>query len=338
MIYPVKFLVTGGSGFIGARVLLGLLERGIPVVATDLQPNMPWVRQLAQYRDRESGGQDLQDALENAEILRLDVSDETAVRGVFEAHPDLTHVIHLAYLFNTDILADQRRAAAVNIMGSIYLQEAAAESDIRRMVFASSETVYGPSQSAYGDHPVHEEEYCAPHDHHYLYGMMKLLNERTAAEYVKAGRLDAACIRPPVVFGDGRERGAVLWAGAFASNPAVGKPVGLPFAGQSRESWIYVDDCAEQFIRLALKPEALSHLSYNSGGFSHTAEEIMRMVADWIPDAAYDFNESVPRTPLVDDTDGTRLEQEIDFTLRPMKEALHRHINEARFRAGQPPI
>ena len=320
-------------------MLLGLLERGIPVVATDLQPNMPWVRQLAQYRDRESGGQDLQDALENAEILRLDVSDETAVRGVFEAHPDLTHVIHLAYLFNTDILADQRRAAAVNIMGSIYLQEAAAESDIRRMVFASSETVYGPSQSAYGDHPVHEEEDCAPHDHHYLYGMMKLLNERTAAEYVKERSQFG---KPLAAFQNTQfklaEMLAVLWAGAFASNPAVGKPVGLPFAGQSRESWIYVDDCAEQFIRLALKPEALSHLSYNSGGFSHTAEEIMRMVADWIPDAAYDFNESVPRTPLVDDTDGTRLEQEIDFTLRPMKEALHRHINEARFRAGQPPI
>jgi len=330
----MKFLITGGTGFIGARVLMRLLERGVPVIAADAHRNPAWLRQLAQFHDRESGGTRLQEALDKTEFPTLDVSDETAVRSLFDAHPDITHVIHLAYLFNTDILADQRRAAAVNIMGSIHLMEAAAETGVHRVVFASSETVYGPSQAFYGNHPVREDEYCAPHDQFYLYGMMKLLNELTAREYLQAGRLDVACIRPPVVFGDGRERGAVLWAGEFASNPALGKSVRLPFSRHSTESWIYVDDCAEQFVRLALKAENLSHLVYNSGGYSHSAEEIMLLVKAWAPDAEYDFDESIPRTPLVDITDGSRLEQEIDFTPRATREALKLHMNEARVHAG----
>jgi UDP-glucose 4-epimerase len=330
----MKVLITGSTGFIGARVLLNLLERGIPAIAADANLNTEWVRLLARFRDNESGGNRLQDSVEKTEFICLDISDDASVQRLFEANPDITHVIHLAYLFNTDIIADQRRAAAVNIMGTVHLLEAAADLGVRRMVFAGSETVYGPSQDTYGDHPVREDEYCAPQDHAYLYGMMKLLNERTAHEYLKAQRLDVACIRPPVVFGDGRDRGAVLWAGQFASNPAIGTFVQLPFSRSSKESWIYVDDCAEQFVSLTLKPEKLSHLSYNSGGFCHTAEEMMTMVEEWIPGAQYAFDENIPRTSLVDDTDGSRLEAEIDFKPRPVREALKRHIEEARFRAG----
>jgi nucleoside-diphosphate-sugar epimerase len=164
--------------------------------------------------------------------------------------------------------------------------------------------------------------------------MMKLLVERTGLEYRKAGTLDIACTRPPVVFGDGRDRGAVLWAGRFASYPAVGKKAELPFSAGSKESWIYVDDCAEQFIRLALKAEPLSHFAYNTGGFSHSAREMMEMVREIVPDTRVEYDESVPRSLLVDDTDGTRIQGEIGFTLRPMREALRLHIEEARFRAG----
>src|ERR1039458_2521562 len=92
-------------------------------------------------------------------------------------------------------------------------------------------------------------------DHFFTYGVMKILNEFMAQKYVEKHRISLACARPPVVFGHGRKRGAVLWAEHFVSLPAVGKPVSLPFSAASRDCWVYVDDCAEQLVRLALKPQ-----------------------------------------------------------------------------------
>ena len=334
----MKVLVTGGTGFIGARVTLNLLNRGVPVVVADSVLNMPWIGQLAEFYDAQHSDASVAENLKDAEFVEFDVADPTSVDALFSSHPGITHVIHLAFMFNNDILSDIRRGASVNIVGTANLLEASVNQGIRRLVFASSETVYGPSQEHYGNHAVKEDEYCAPHDHAYLYGVMKILNERIAAEYVNAGRLDVACARPPVVFGDGRDRGAVMWAGQFASLPAVGKKARLPFSRSSRESWIYVDDCAEQFVRLTLKPGPLSHQVYNSGGASLSAGEMMEMVRQWLPDTEVEFDESVPRTPLVDDTNGTRLAKEIGFEPRPVLDALKLHINEARFRAGLKPI
>src|SRR5438093_3504249 len=101
---------------------------------------------------------------------------------------------------------------------------------------------------------------------------MKVLNEFMAQKYVKSRGVSLACVRPPVVFGHGRKRGSVLWADDFATKPALGQPVVLPFPAATRDAWIYVDDCAEQLVRLSLA-EKLSHFAYNTGGESVTAAE-----------------------------------------------------------------
>jgi len=139
------------------------------------------------------------------------------------------------------------------------------------------------------------------------------------------------------VFGHGRKRGAVLWAEAFASLPAVGKPVRLPFSKENRDCWVYVDDCAEQLVRLALKP-ALSHFAYNSSGWAIKAGDLANLVRRWVPDAEIDFDETVRTTPLVDDLDGSRLIEEIGFHPRPLAEGVLAHINEARAQAQLPVI
>jgi nucleoside-diphosphate-sugar epimerase len=141
-------------------------------------------------------------------------------------------------------------------------------------------------------------------------------------------------MRPPIVYGDGRMRGSVLWACEFASNPALGKKIKLPFSKDSRDCWIYVDDAAEQFVRLALKSK-LNHFAYNNGGHSVTAEELMQTVKSIVPDAEYEFDESVSRTLLVDRCDSSRLEQEIDFIPRSLAEGVRTQIEEARKRQPQ---
>ena len=316
----MKFLVTGGAEFIGASVVRNLLKRGVPVVIGELKPD-----------------QAILSKLKGAEVETVDVADAASVEAVFARHPDLTHCIHLAYLMSAEVEADMPLGVSVNVLGMVNMFEAALRHKLARLVFTSSETVFGAEQKVYGDRPVVEDDYCGPNDHFFTYGVMKILDEYMARKYVEKHGMSIACTRPAVVFGHGRKRGSVLWAEAFATEPALGRTAKLPFSRQSRDTWVYKDDCAEQLIRLALKP-SLAHFAYNNGGASVTAEELAGAVRHWLPDARFEFDETRPRTPLIDRQDGARIEKETGFVPRPLVEGVRAHINEARKEAGLSPV
>ena len=238
---------------------------------------------------------------------------------------------------SAEVEANPHLGASVNILGMINLFEAAARHKLARLVFTSSETYFGASQKPFGDRDVIEDDFAPPSEHFFTYGMMKVLNEFMAQKYLRKHNISIACTRPPVVFGYGRKRGSVLWAEDFATLPALGKPVTLPFPAHTRDCWIYVDDCAEQLIRLAVKSE-LSHFAYNNGGETVTAAELATTVRHWLPDANISFDETKPTTPLIDRMSGARLEKEIGFKPRPLVEGVHAHINEARVAAGMNPV
>ncbi len=323
----MRFLVTGGTGFIGERVVKNIVQRGIPVVSADwnIDPQA-----VARIRSQDAGGADLT-------FVHLDVSDFHEVMSVFHQYPDMTHVIHLAYLMSAECETNPLLGVRVNLLGMTHLFEACLMRKLQRLIFTSSETVYGATQRVYGQRPVREDDFCSPADHFFTYGMMKVLNEFIAEKYISKHGLSLACTRPPVVFGHGRKHGSALWAADFASLPAVGKDVVLPFASTTRDCWIYVEDCAEQLVRLALKPH-LSHFAYNCGGETVTAEELAAMVRHWLPAARIEFDASKPGTPLIDDMDGTRLAEEVDFRPRPLLDGIRAHINEARTWTGLAPL
>ena len=331
----MKFLVTGGTGFIGARVVVNLWERKIPVVVADLNLNIEWLTQIALLKHVQNPAKltEVQEQIDQTSFVNLDVADREAVKNTFLKFNDITHVIHLAYLMSAEVEANHHRGASVNILGMVNIFDMTVEHNLTRLVFASSETIYGANHSVYGDenYAVTEADYCSLEDHFFTYGVMKMLNEYTAQKYIKTKGVSIACMRPPIVYGDGRMRGSVLWACEFATNPALDKPVKLPFSKDARDCWIYVDDAAEQFIRLALKP-TLNHFAYNNGGHSVTAGELMQTVKNILPNARYEFDENITRTPLIDRCDSTRLEQEIDFIPRSLEAGVKAQIEEARSR------
>ena len=322
----MKFLVTGGTGFIGLCVVRNLLRRGIACVATDCAIDP----ELAGELKRDTG-----ESTAAIDAQPMDVGDVDAIAGVFEKHPDITHVIHLAYILGPLVDENALLSTRVNILGTTHMFEIAAKRKLARMVFTSSETVFGPSQKPYGDRPVTEDDFCDPKSHAFTYAVMKLLNEHMGKRYVERHGASIVCTRPPVVFGHGRKRSAVMWAEHFASKPAIGEPVTLPFGPETRDTWIYKDDCAEQLVRLALKP-TVSHFAYNNGGACVSAKQLAAIVKKWIPGARIDFDASKPGTPLIDNQDGTRLIKEIDFAPRAIEEGVRAHINEARAEAGLP--
>ena len=324
----MKFLVTGGLGFIGQCVVRNLLQRGIPSVSADRIADAEAIAVLSEAGAR---------ANTSFDAMSMDVSDFRDVMSAFHKHPEISHVIHLAYVMGPLVDENTSLSTRVNILGMTNMFEAAVHHGLARLVFTSSETVYGPSQKTYGDRPVVETDFCDPASHTFTYAVMKLLNEHMGRRYVERYAADIVCTRPPVVFGHGRKRSAVMWAEHFASQPAVGETAKLPFGPETRDTWIYKDDCAEQLVRLALKPK-LAHFAYNSGGQCVSAAEIAAFVRRWIPDARFEFDTTRAGTPLIDNEDGTRLIREIDFTPRPLELGVRAHINEARLAALLPPV
>jgi nucleoside-diphosphate-sugar epimerase len=324
---PAKFLITGGLGFIGQAVVRNLLERRIPSVAADQSADGEALARFGTLASRTGT---------RFEFILMDVSDFRDVMAVFHKHPDITHAIHLAYVMGPLVDENTSLSTRVNILGMTHMFEAAVHHKLARLVFTSSETVSGPSQQPYGDRPVTEDDFCDPASHAFTYAVMKILNEHMGRRYVQRYGANIVCTRPPVVFGHGRKRSAVMWAEHFASKPAVGEPVTLPFGPETRDTWIYKDDCAEQLVRLALKPKT-AHFVYNHGGHCVTVGQLARIVRKWIPDARINFADGAG-TPLIDHQDGARLIREIDFVPRPLEEGVRAHINEARLCSGLPAV
>jgi UDP-glucose 4-epimerase len=317
----MQFLVTGGMGFIGWRVVRTLLQRKIPVVVADWHHD-PCIRQRL-----EGYGTAL------VEFASCDVSEFRDLASILHRHNGISHAIHLAYLMSAEVESNPHLGSRVNVLGTANLLEIALIERLQRVVFTSSEAVYGASQSVFGERPIVESDYCSPADQYFTYAMMKQLNEFMAEKYAQRHGISVVCTRPPIVFGHGRRHGSLMWSEEFVTLPALGKPVQLPFPAENRDCWLYVDDCAEQLVRLALKP-GLSHFVYNHGGHSVAAHEFAAMVKEQIPNAQISFDEHGRTTPLVDRIDGQRLEAEIQFAPRSLRDSIRAHIQDARTQEG----
>ena len=314
-------LVTGASGFIGSRVVLNLGKREIPIVAADLD--------LGQNKSKlEKKYIDLGFKKNLLTFEKLDITNEENITNLFSKYK-FDCVINLAYGIGTICEENPLLASKINILGTTSIFEMLVKHKIRRLVFASSETVYGAKQSVFGNRPIKETDYAGIDNHHFTYGVMKLLNEFMAEKYIQKYGCSIAYTRPSVVFGYGRQNTAINWAEDFAAKPALGEVANLPFSKDNVDNWIYVEDCAEQLIRLALK-DKLNFSSFNSGSETLDGHKLEATVKKFIPDAQINFLNEKTFTPLIDDQDDSRIRKEIDFIPRTFAEGVKCLIDEVR--------
>ena len=317
----MTILVTGATGYIGSRVVLQLAKRNLEIVAADLDMGKNKDKLKEKYT---SEGNDLN----LLKFEKLDITNFQNIELIFEKYK-FDSVINLAYGIGMICEDNPLLASKINIVGTTSIFEMIVKYKIRRLVFASSETVYGANQSYFGQRPVNENDYSGVDQHFFTYGVMKLLNEFMAEKYITKHGCSIAYTRPSVVFGHGRQNTAINWAEDFAAKPALGKPVHLPFSKKSTDNWIYVDDCAEQLVRLALKGK-LNFSSYNTGSQTVTGEELEKTVKNILPNAEIYFDENQLRTPLIDDQDDSRIRKEIDFNPRSFEDGVKSLINEVK--------
>ncbi|HJU88139.1 MAG TPA: NAD-dependent epimerase/dehydratase family protein [Gemmatimonadaceae bacterium] len=135
---PERALITGAAGFIGSHVVDALLERGWSVTGLD---------NFDSFYDPAVKRENLESAMSSPHfrLVEGDVRDLRLMqRVVEEAQPDV--VIHLAARAGVRPSIEQPTLyAEVNVGGTSAVLEAALRAGVRRLVVASSSSVYGDS-------------------------------------------------------------------------------------------------------------------------------------------------------------------------------------------------
>ena len=317
----MEFLVTGATGFIGKRVIKQLLLKDIKVVATDINvqtEKTSFFEYIKKYNLDTN----------KINLIELDISSKENINSIFDNN-NITHMICCGYQMSNMIDSDPVKGSKINIVGMTNLFETVVNYNIKRMIFPSSESVYGNSQTIYGNKAVHEDDYCGLQHQSFTYAVMKLLNEFMAQKFIKKHNVSIACTRPSVVFGFGRKRSSLMWAEDFATLPAIGKPVSLPFPKDNKDNFIYVDDCAEQMVLLALK-DKLNYFAYNTGSETVSGVQLAEIIKELVPNAEITFEPNANYTPFIDEQNDERIRKEISFIPRSLKEGIKAHMNEAR--------
>jgi len=308
----MKFLITGGTGFLGTYVAANFLHHGHEVICLEHTPDSSVISRFPP----------------EVSVIQGDVSEPGTVVKILSEHP-VEGVVHLAYVMGAEAEAHPPTAMRVNALGTANVFEEACKSGVKRILFTSSESIYGKSQSIYGERPVTEEDSCSPNDHVLNYSLTKLLNEHLAGKYEARFGAEIISLRISIVYGAGRKRGTTVWASDFATLPALGKPVTLPFPADDWHCYIYVEDVAEEIYQLMTKPR-LSHRIYNSGGHTVQAAELEAMVRKVIPEAKISFSADRPRSPFIYRMDHSRIIRELSFRPRSMIEGIQSHVTRAR--------
>jgi UDP-glucose 4-epimerase len=179
----MHYLVTGGAGFIGSHIVEELLRRGQRVrvldnFSTGKKDNLLFPGIAA--------------ARQNLDVMECDICDAA---GVGAAMKGVDYVLHEAALPSVPrSIADPISTNEVNVRGTLNVLLAARDAGVKRLVFASSSSVYGNSVVS----PKHEELPTNPLS---PYAVSKLAGERYCIAFHLAYKLPTACIRYFNVFG-----------------------------------------------------------------------------------------------------------------------------------------
>jgi UDP-glucose 4-epimerase len=172
------YLVTGGAGFIGSHIVERLVREGHRVRILD---------------DFSSGKEkNLASFAEDVEVIRGDIRDASAVRGATRGVEVVFHEGAIGSVFRS--VADPVTTHEVNVSGTVNVLLAAKESGVRRVVFASSSSVYGDSEVL----PKHEELRPNPVS---PYAVSKLAAEYYMSVFHKVYGVEAVSLRYFNIFG-----------------------------------------------------------------------------------------------------------------------------------------
>jgi len=350
----MKILVTGSAGFIGANLVLRLLESGGPGLDTTrhagLDPaslrivgldnlNDYYDPSLKEYRLRQIEARAAAHPEHDYVFFKGDIANKELVDKLF-AQYDFDIVVNLAAQAGVRYSIDNPDAyIQSNILGFYNILEACRHHPVQHLVYASSSSVYGGNKKIpfsvddRVDNPVS------------LYAATKKSNELFAHCYSKLYGIPTTGLRFFTVYGPaGRPDMAYF---GFTDKLVRGKTIRIFNYGNCRRDFTYVDDIVEGIVRVmgkapetrhsGLDPESVPYAIYNIGGgqpenlldFVQILQE--ELIAAGVLPKDYDFEahkQLVPMQPGDVPTtyaDASALERDFGFTPKiPLREGLRK--------------
>jgi UDP-glucose 4-epimerase len=247
----MRYLVTGGAGFIGSHIVHRLVAEGAPVRVVD---------------DLSSGSlANLEGVADSVEVLEGDLADP----GVAERSVrDVDVVFHLAARGSVPrSIADAWGSHNANVNATVRLLEAARHGGVRRVVYSSSSSVYGDTPTL----PKVEAVEPLPRS---PYAASKLAGEQYVLAYARAGLVEGVALRYFNVFGP-RQSPSGPYAAViplFMRAALTGLPARIFGDGLQTRDFTYVDNVVDANLRAAAAPAAdASGQTVNIGAGARTS-------------------------------------------------------------------
>jgi UDP-glucose 4-epimerase len=250
----MRTLVTGGAGFIGAHLAEGLLDRGHAVRVFD---------------DLFSGSHG--DVPPGAEFAIGSIVDEEPVRAAVDGVEVVFHLAaHRAVPRSIDHPLETDLA---NVHGTLTVLTAARDAGVRRLVYASSSSVYGATTVL----PTPESAPTAPRS---PYAVSKLAGELYCRVYTEVFGLETTALRYFNVYGPRQPPGS-QYAGViplFIDALRSGTSPIVHGDGKQSRDFTYVEDAVTATIAAADPPSASGRVYNVAGGKPYSLLELLKML------------------------------------------------------------
>jgi UDP-glucose 4-epimerase len=219
---------TGGAGFIAQHTIPLLLEKGYRIRIFD---NMSRGDRAAVNALVETG---------NVDLVEQDVRYGG---GVHAAMRGCSHVIHFATVSINKSIADPYESIDINMVGNHNVFAAAADHGVRRLVFASSASVYGDPQKL----PMHEDDRLDPLT---PYCISKRAGEDLLGFYQRQRGLSWMALRFFNVYGPGQKIEAYYTSviNTFIQRLRSGQAPIIDGKGEQSMDFIHVTDLARSVV------------------------------------------------------------------------------------------
>jgi UDP-glucuronate 4-epimerase len=219
----MKILVTGAAGFIGAYVAKALCDRGDEVIGVD---NFSPYYDVQLKRDRVAA------LIPDVKIREVDLADQEALSALDEEFDVICHLAAQAgvrYSIDNPMVYEES-----NLRGFLNILEFARQRSIKKLVYASSSSVYGKNKKV----PFSVDD---PVDHPVsLYAATKKANELMAHAYHDLYGIEMVGLRFFTVYGPwGRPDMAYY---SFSQAILAGKPIKVFNNGEMERDFTFIDD------------------------------------------------------------------------------------------------
>jgi len=263
----MKWLITGGCGFIGKNLVKTLCEEGghsIRVVDNLSVGRAQDLADVCSFWDRSP--QDVKPMASSTnqngvELIQGDILDE---RLAMKVCAGAEAIVHLAACTGVPAsVEDPKKDCLNNVVGTLNYLEAARAAGVKRFVFASSGAPVGECEP-----PIHEEIPAHPVS---PYGASKLAGEGYCSAYYRTFGIETVALRFGNVYGPGSGHKTSAVA-KFIRQAMNGEPIEIYGDGNQTRDFVFIDDLI-QAIRLAARVKGIGGETFQIATAKETTVE-----------------------------------------------------------------